>query len=207
MSSYAIQDEDKWEIPALGVVSSWFGVIIIGVTAVSQIINYPGQSSPAEGLKVILIALLLASLLYVLIVGNRNVKLAAVPLIINLWTLIIIQFVPFETMWERLRFRWNLPNYQQIIYLVETGQLQPDAQGEVMLPAPYQYLSAHNGRILTRTHEGTIELIFFTRYNTPQDFSGYFYRADDTPPTMNEFGGRWRHVAQVRPNWFFCESS
>ncbi len=204
MSSYTVQEDEKWEIPALGIVSGWFGVVLITITAVSRIIS---QSSViADGLATILIALLLASLVYVLLAGGRNLKLAAIPLILNVWTLLIVEFVPFEQVWEQARFRWHLNGYQEVIYLVESGQLRPNEQGEITLPAHYHSLSADNGRILAETDEGMTQIIFFTRYNAPRDFSGYLYRSDNTPPRMSEFGGRWRHVVQVRPNWFFCES-
>ncbi len=197
------------EFPSLGLFSVWFGVALVGVTAISRIFTaytFDLESNPLlDGLYFALIALILASFFYLTMRANGRVKQAAVPLIINLSTLLIVRFVPFGGLWQDLRFEWNQARYQTVVQLVESGAIQPDEQGLARLPPQYRQLSA-GGVIKVDTSNGAAKILFLTAVSSPTNFAGYLYHADNAPPQPGEFDGRWRYVAQQRPFWFFCAS-
>ena len=198
------------DFPSLGLFSTWFGAVLIGLTAVLQ----AGQAGRdgywalplVEGLKFVLVALILASLFYLPFRADRGVKWAALPLAINVGTLIIVQLVPFSDLWETLRFRWRMSQYEAVAQMVEAGELLPGESGVISLPEAYRYLSADNGRIWAETDDETITLFFFTERNAPRNFAGYLYRSDNNPPQQGDFLGRWRYVAQKQAHWYFCIS-
>jgi 4-amino-4-deoxy-L-arabinose transferase-like glycosyltransferase len=198
------------DFPSLGLFSTWFGVALIGLTAVLQANassrgGYWAQPL-VEGMKFVLVALILASLFYLPFRAERGIKWAALPLMINVGTLIIVQLVPFATLWEAARFRWRMSHYEVVVQLLETGELVPGESGTVLLPEAYRYLSADNGRIAVETNGETTAIFFFTERNAPRNFAGYLYRSDSNPPQQGDFLGRWRHVVQKQANWYFCIS-
>jgi hypothetical protein len=211
MSQTILSDDlYKPDFPSLGLFSTWFGVVLIGLTAVLQ----AGQTSGGrywaqplvEGLQFVLVALILASLFYLPFRADRGVKWAALPLAINVGTLIIVQLVPFADLWETLRFRWRISQYEVVVQMVESGELLPGETGMVNLPEVYQYLSVDNGRILVETEGENTAIFFFTERNAPRNFAGYLYRSDNNPPQQGDFLGRWRYVAQKQAHWYFCIS-
>ncbi|MCB9420373.1 MAG: hypothetical protein H6667_11230 [Ardenticatenaceae bacterium] len=208
MSSY---DYDNYglEFPPLGLISIWFGVILIGITAVatlfidsSHLWNNPFLASLQLGL----VAFIFGSLLYLLLKAGENMKVAAVPLVINVGTLLIIRFVPFGNLWQELRFQGNLLRYEEVVELVESSALQPDADGYIALPFRYRNLTADGATIRLNVNDGVTRIFFYTSRTSPQSFSGYFYSSDNNPPQTDQFNGRWRYVVQKRPYWFYCSS-
>ncbi|MCA9961745.1 MAG: hypothetical protein R3E31_04720 [Chloroflexota bacterium] len=205
-----MQESYPQEFPALGVVSAWFGVALIGITAVLHILSTAPDATPmaslVDGLRFILMAFILASLLYLAVRASDGVSTAVLPLFINLSTFIIISFVPFAALWQEFRFNWHWQEYAQVAELVENGDLQPDVAGFAQLPWRYRHLSADGGTIMIDRQSGVTRVFFFTRRVSSWNFAGYMYRADSNPPQSGEFGGRWRQVVQKRPLWFYCVS-
>lgn len=209
---HSLSSDDLYrpDFPSLGLFSTWFGVVLIGVTAVLQ----TGRSDPGgswadplvEGLQFVLLALILASLFYLPFRAERGVKWAALPLAINVFTLIIVRLVPFADLWEAARFQMRLGHYEAVVALAEAGELVPGESGVIYLTDPYRYLSTDNGRIVIKTEGETTAIFFFNERNAPRNFSGYLYRSDNSPPQLGDFQGRWRYVEQIRPHWYFCIS-
>ena len=208
---HSLSSDDLYrpDFPSLGLFSTWFGVVLIGLTAVLQTNQSTGSTwaDPlVEGLQFVLLALVLASLFYLPFRAERGVKWAALPLAINVFTLIIVQLVPFADLWETARFQMRLGHYEAVVALVESGELVPNESGVIYLAEPYRYLSTDNGRIWVQTEGEAIAIFFFNERNAPRNFSGYLYRSDSNPPQQGNFLGRWRHVDQIRPHWYFCIS-
>ena len=130
----------------------------------------------------------------------------AAMVVFNVGTLIIVQLVPFSDLWETLRFRWRISQYEAVAQMVESGELMPGESGVINLPEAYRYLSADNGRIWVETEGETTAVFFFTEKNAPRNFAGYLYRSDNAPPQQDDFRGRWRYVAQKQAHWYFCIS-
>lgn len=189
------------EFPVLGVVSLWFGVVFVGVTAVAQALR-GSKDTVANSMEVILFALILASGVYLAFrAGQGSLPLAAVPLLINVGTLIIVQGVPFADVWENVRFQSNFSAYEQVIDMVASGELPPGDDGFADLPYRYRRLS-ENGRVLIHQADGVTRVFFFLD-NSVVGLTGYLYRSDGAPPQA-EFGGDWTAVLRKRPSWYFC---
>lgn len=197
------------EFPPLGLISIWFGVVLIGITAVSNLFldaSHLWNNPILASLQLGLVAFIFGALLYLLLKAGENVKVAAVPLVINVGTLLIVRFVPFGTLWQELRFQGNMLRYEELVQLVESGALQPDADGYAALPFRYRTLTNDGDTIRISTGDETIRIFFYTSRHSEQNFSGYFYSSDNNPPQTGEFNGRWRYVVQKRPYWFYCSS-
>jgi hypothetical protein len=208
MSSY---DYDNYgpEFPPLGMISIWFGVILIGITAVSHLFidsSHLWNNPVMTSLQLGLIAFIFGSLLYLLLKAGENLKVAAVPLVINIGTLLIVRFVPFGGLWQEFRFQGNMLRYEEVVELVESGALAPDADGYARLPFRYRNLTDDNGTIRIDNSDGVTHIFFYASRHSPQNFSGYFYSADGSPPQTGQFNGRWRYVEEERPYWFYCSS-
>lgn len=208
MNSY---DYDNYgpEFPPLGLISIWFGVVLIGVTAVSHIFldsSYLWNNPVMTSLQLGLVAFIFGSLLYLLLKAGDSLKVAAVPLVINVGTLLIVRFVPFGSLWQEMCFQSNMLRYEEVIQLVENGVFAPDAAGYAILPFRYRSLSDDGRTIRIETSDEATRIFFYTNRQTDKNFSGYFYSADNNPPQTGQFDGRWRYVVQKRPNWFYCSS-
>ncbi|MCP4422860.1 MAG: chromate transporter [Chloroflexi bacterium] len=213
MSSYEetyISETYSAEFPPLGMVSIWFGVILIGITAVAHIFAafspQSGDNPIISSLQLGLVALIFGSLLYLLLRARDSVKLASVPLIINVGTLLIVRFVPFGALWQEMRFQWHWASYNEVVQLVENGDIQPDEQGYAALPFRYRNLVRDGAVIRIDKSDGETRIFYYTKHISPNNFSGYYYRSDNNPPQPGDFDGRWRYVAQKRPYWFYCSS-
>lgn len=203
-----VEDSYRPDFPSLGLFSTWFGVVLIGLTAVLQLSQSRSlwAKPVVDGLQFLLVALLLASLLYLSLGAGRGVKWAALPLAINLGTLIIVQWVPFADLGEAWRFRWRLNQYEAVVQLVESGTLLPGESGAAVLPEAYRHLSVDNGRIWVESDGAETAVFFTTEQAGLGNFAGYLYRSDGNPPQPGDFGGSWRFVEQQQTNWFFCIS-
>ena len=213
MSSYEetyVSESYSPEFPPLGMISIWFGVILIGVTAVAHILasssSLPGDNPVTTSLQLGLVALIVGSLLYLMLRARDSVKLAAVPLVINIGTLLIVRFVPFGGLWQEMRFQSHWADYNEVVRLVESGVIQADEQGFATLPSRYRALVHDGSAIRIDKSDGITRIFYYTKYQSQQNFSGYFYRSDDNPPQPDDFNGRWRYVVQKRPSWFYCSS-
>lgn len=133
-------------------------------------------------------------------------KQAILPLVINIGTLAIVHFVPFTSIWLELEFRVNWSDYNEVVKLVEDGEIQPNERGLVLLPPEYRHLSKGGGEVIIDTSGGVTRVFFFTFRGVLDNFSGYMYRSDDNPPRREGFWGDWKQIVQKRPHWFFCAS-
>jgi len=203
-------DEMNAEFPALGVFSTWFGLVLIGLTAVTELSGsrvQPVWTEPLlSGMKFILIAFILASALFLAVRISFGMKLAAIPLVINVGTMMIIQLVPFDSLWEELRFSWQQQSYTAIVDQIQQQQIQPNFEGKAPLPLHYRHLSDDAGQVWVSQRGEQLFIFFPTEYAGPQAFSGFLYQANNQLPQDGEFGAKWRLVEEKRPSWFFCVS-
>ncbi|MEZ4591901.1 MAG: hypothetical protein R3D55_12290 [Chloroflexota bacterium] len=198
------------DFPSFGLVSIWFGAILTTLTMFT--FATPGSEGSyltlplVQGLKFLLMAMLLASVFYLPLNAQHGVKWAALPLFINVGTLMIVQLVPFTQLWEAARFHWRVGQYENVVQLVEGGQLVVSENGTILLPEEYRVLSPVDGRIAVETSGGITSIFFFTEQKGPLAFAGYLYRSDMNPPQQGEFMGRWQYVLPKQDHWYYCVS-
>lgn len=138
---------------------------------------------------------------------RKNRKWASFPLLINIGTLLIIIFVPFTSMWLNWQFNSNWQEYNEVVQLIEDGEIKPDENGAIRLPPKYRHLSKGGGWIEVEKKDGVTRIFFYTFVGVLDNFSGFMYSSDNSPPKRGDLGGDWKQIEQQRPNWFFCASS
>ena len=209
MAQSVYEVDAQREFPSLAVFSIWFGVLLIGFTAVTHLAvgerNQAWMDPFSTGMRFTLFALFLASIGYLIFNAHAGLRLAALPLFINLGTIMIIWLVPFSGLWEELNFRWQTPNYQAVANMVAAGTIVPDVEGVAYLPQQYRHLSAENGRIQIIQHGEATEILF-VQERQGTGFSGYIYVSDNSPPQTGDFNGRWRYIVQKQTKWFYVVS-
>lgn len=198
------------ELPPFGVVSIWFGGVLVLITAVTQIIQQTVQpiwTHPLVSvLELILMGMIAGSILFLAANHQYGIKIVAIPLLVNMGTLLIIQTVSFDRMWEDARFAAMSYGLSEVVTKVESGELMPDSAGYVVLPLGYRHLSSNGSRIQVDQRNGIVTVLFYGKYNSPNEFTGYVYRSDNSPPPADIFGVQWRLLNQRRERWYFAVS-
>ena len=193
----------------LGTVSAVYGVVIIAVTALQWLLaEYvtPFCMGPLMLImQVALLVLIAVSVASLPLQIRRDWRLGILPLAINLGVLATLWFVPFTRLWLALEFRMNWQGYNEVITLVETGEIQPTGQGLATLPPEYCRVS-RDCEILIDTSDEVTRVFFFTFRGVLDNFSGYMYRSDSRPPELLDFGGDWHEVKEVKPHWYWMSS-
>lgn len=193
----------------LSIASVLFGIVVIEATALQW--EFEESLTPfCMGpvlllLHGVLLILVLTSAIHLLIQVGRNWKLAVLPLAINLSVVAILWFVPFTSLWLAREFRMNWEGYNEVVALVEAGEIQPYSYDLAPLPSEYCRLS-RGCEILIDRSDGVTRVFFYTFRGVLDNFSGYMYRSDDSPPEPSSFGGDWHEINQVRPHWYWMAS-
>jgi hypothetical protein len=194
----------------LTVLSNIFGIILIATTFWQwDLVDYVTPFLVGPLLLCLLGGLLtpiIASVIHLIVNLKQRLSRAFQPLLVNLITLLLILFVPLTEIWLDLEFRLNWSGYNEVVQMVIEGTLEPDDIGLVRLPAEYRHLSKGGGDIIVDSSDGTLSVFFFTFRGILDNYSGFMYRSNDTPPTGEYTIGDWRQVIRKRPHWYFCVS-
>ncbi len=193
----------------IAAISIFYGVIIIMFTAVQWIIiDFLGPFLVGPLLLCLwsgFLILLPGSIIYFIFQFNKNIKKACLPLLINVFTILILVFVPFTAIWLNIEFRLNKNAYDEVIKMVENGELQPNSIGLTRLPPEYRRIS-RGGDIVVDKQDHVTSVFFYTYRGVLDNFSGYMYRSDNSFPPPDFMGGDWVQVERKQPKWFFCAS-
>lgn len=129
-----------------------------------------------------------------------------IPLIVNVITILILYFVPFNSLWLDLQFRMNKSGYEKVIEMYENGKLnQPSKSGYIELPFGYRRFSKGGGDIIVDNSDGVTSVFFYT-YRGIGNSSGFIYRSNNIPPPQFLMQRDCYQLEQIEPKWFFCAS-
>lgn len=192
----------------LAVICIVYGVVIIAITALEWIlveILTPFMMAPLQLLSwAVLGLLILVSMIYFAARCRKNLRRSSLPLLINTVVVLILWFVPFTDIWLNLEFNVNKNKYDQVVQMVERGDLHSVAY-VTQLPPAYRSISRGGDVIIDRS-DGVTSVFFFTFRGVLDNFSGYMYRSNDALPPENFMLGDWVQIKRKRPYWFFCAS-
>jgi hypothetical protein len=135
-------------------------------------------------------------------------KSAGSALLVNSAVICLVAFLYWTNSRIEFGFRWRLSGYEDVVRLVEYGELRANDNGYATLPEDYQWLS-DGGEIMIIHHENLTSVIFFTQLGFPGEYYAIAYRSDDSIPenyTDDRCDGGWRVQANI-PKWFVCISS
>ena len=197
-------------VSVLAIVCICFGFLLIATTALQWILVdflTPFLMAPIMlFLWAGLAGLTFASIVYLVAQFRKNVRRAVLPLLINGVTFLILWWVPFTTIWLDLEFRLNYQAYNEVVRMVEDGRIKPNDIGLAKLPPEYRHISRGGGEIKIERDDGVTSVFFYTFRGVLDNFSGYMYRSNDTPPPQDFMGGDWVQIERMQPYWFFCAS-
>jgi hypothetical protein len=135
---------------------------------------------------------------------------AGVPFLIQVFALMVTFFLPLDSWITDLDFRLNLTKREEVVRMVGTGELKPNISYNdelIYLPAGYRYLSRGGGEIMVEQQKGGYRIFFFTYRGILDNFSGFMYRPDDSPPQNDDFTSDWIQIVKLRDHWYFVASN
>jgi len=144
------------------------------------------------------------SLLYIFY-GAGKQKLRAIALAsTNLIALGIVIFFPFTRLLVDVDFHLNLDRRERVIYLIQSGKLQPESGRQtMMLPMELRYLSKGGGEILIEKASGNLEIFFFTYRGILNDYSGYLYSSSIRNSSNAALIRGCREIINIQDHWFW----
>jgi hypothetical protein len=156
--------------------------------------------------QLVFLFLIFLSVIYIVFETKKDGWRAILPLVVNIIVLGVIMYVPFYSLHVNLEAnvvdaRKN--DFKQVISFVESGKLIPDEDGTIVLPEKFKELSS--GQIISVDTSDGVLSVFFYNFGLLDNYSGYMYRSNDTPPPV-ELIGDWYLIERLEPFWYYCAS-
>lgn len=132
------------------------------------------------------------------------------PLLIQITTVLIVIFIPFNTIVLQLNFSNHFKERTEVISKIQNGTLQPNVTyntSVIHLPREYDHLSKGGGDIIIEEVNGETLVFFYTFRGILGDFSGFIYSPHNRKPNINSFGGDFKEIVKMAENWYFVASS
>jgi len=158
--------------------------------------------------QIVFLFLIFLSVLYMVFETKNDGWGAILPFLVNMIVLSVIMYVPFRPIRVSIEarvFEAKKNDFENVILLVESGELMPDQSGTAVLPEQFKDLS-HGQTISINTSHGVISVFFYSSVGVLDNFSGYMYRSNDTPPP-GELIGDWYLIERIKPFWYYCVSA
>jgi hypothetical protein len=163
------------------------------------------------GLWIALLGSFIWSAIHLIEARKRGARSMLAPLAVNVVTLLMVLFVPFDFITTELDFRLHYNARMAVVKEVVAGKLDDrirlsGGRGDfITLPAGRSYLST--GGDIMRWRRQSAELIFFFGVRgILSSFAGFVYSTDGTPPQQDDFGGNFVEIDHLRDNWFYASS-
>lgn len=150
------------------------------------------------------------SFIYIIFNLKQHKAKVLLPFLINIITILIVFYVPFTEVWLYLDFHTNLSERQQVILLVESGELKPNVVNNdslIALPEEYQNTTKGRGDILVQKKGNKKMILFFTFRGISENFSGFVYSPDNQKPSSGDFSGDFKQIQKIKDRWFWVASS
>lgn len=159
------------------------------------------------------IALIFATvifLIYSVVYATKNAKYikqrAFFPLIIIVASILLAVFFPFTKIILNLDFKLNYDARNEVVAMIENGELKPDSSNEnlITLPKKYKGLSKGGGEVMIESFFDHEAYIFFTFRGILDNYSGFIY--DPSYEALQELGREYFEVKQLTGSWYYCSS-
>ncbi len=143
--------------------------------------------------------LVLVSIGNLILKRKDDLKPVIITLVVNISSLIIILSIGYILKPFDLYFQWRLEKYNEIITLVEDGQIQP---GITNLPVQFEHLS-DGGVVQVTKNDKNWSVFFYKHRNLLKPSAGYLYRSDSgIPISEDDCLIDWDQLNY--PNWWYC---
>ncbi len=149
------------------------------------------------------------SLVHLILSFKRDRLRAVLPLAVNALLLVLLFTVPFTAITLDLNFRWRLAEREEVVSMVESGELGPVSPGEMKsfdLPRKYRHLSRGGRVAVQRDKDGTASVLFYTFVGVLDNFAGFIHRADEGKPSSHDFAGDFKTMEKQKDHWYWGSS-
>ncbi len=132
---------------------------------------------------------------------------AYAPLVVQIVSAVVVITVPFTSIMLDIDFRLRHKEREAVVSKVLSGELKPNIQHNsslIHLPDRYRHLSKGGGVVVVERHDGATYIFFYTFRGILDNFSGFMYRSDDTPPRDGDFAGDFFESKRLEKNWYWA---
>jgi hypothetical protein len=154
-------------------------------------------------------ALALTALAFAVLLPFRRWKhrgsASLLPLLFCIIVFVVTGFVDFTHVWLRTNFTLGRPAREEVVRLINAGELRPNVAHNaslIRLPWRYRELSLGGGEVMV---EGD-KVFFFTFRGILDNFAGFVYRPQDSPPQDGEFAGEFFIVEKMDDQWYYVSA-
>ena len=152
----------------------------------------------------ILVTMIVAAVYFFINYKLKGV-ITALPLLIQLISLLILIFVPFTAIILKIDYNCNLEERQKVVSMIENGELALGKNGLIQLPPDLKHLSKGGGEIMVDRKDGTLKVLFFTFRGILDSCAGWAYRSEGEP-NRNDFNQDIHEWKKMKENWFYISS-
>lgn len=131
------------------------------------------------------------------------------PFVIQLITILLWFFFPFNQINLDLNFRIHQDKREEVATKIENGVIKPNVPNSpslIQLPKEYTQLSKGGGDIVVETKGKAKSILFFTYRGMIDNFSGFVYNPNDNKPSKSDFNGDFKQIKKVYKNWYYVSS-
>ncbi len=131
------------------------------------------------------------------------------PFFIQLITILLWFFFPFNQINLDLNFRIHQDKREEVATKIENGVIKPNVPNSpslIQLPKEYTQLSKGGGDIVVETKGKAKSILFFTYRGMIDNFSGFVYNPNDNKPSKSDFNGDFKQIKKVHKNWYYVSS-
>ena len=136
----------------------------------------------------------------------RKGIIAFIPIIIQLFTVLIITFVPFTDIWLKINFIHYRSERETIVQEIYNGELIPNIKHNskiISLGKEYPYVSMGGNEIIINEYDGYKNILFYTFRGILDNYSGFLYVPEGGTP----LGGgdttemKEADIIKLKENW------
>jgi hypothetical protein len=196
-----------------------FAICILGAEIIVNVFRWPLvnvftvflEPILEDGLWIALLGSFVWSIVHLIRARKRGPQLMLAPMAVNVLTLLMVLYGPFDFITTQLDFDINYSARMAVVREVSAGKLDgrirvSGGRGDfIVLPLRQSYLST--GGEIMRWRRPNAQLIFFFDFRgILSSFAGFVYSTDGTPPRQDDFGGNFVEIEHLRENWFYASS-
>ncbi|MBP9718100.1 hypothetical protein KBD59_02270 [Candidatus Gracilibacteria bacterium] len=154
---------------------------------------------------IVFVIALIWSLIFCLMEFKRQKKIALLPVLINIATLIIVLFVPFTAITLKINFYLNLDRREEVVEMIKNGAITPTSPSNdsIALPGKYKYLSSGGGDVIVENNGIEPNVFFFTYRGVIDNFAGFAFQSGDSEPQKYDFGCEYVELQKIKDHWFW----
>ena len=140
----------------------------------------------------------------------RSRRIASLlPLAFFILCFVATGFVDFTRLWLRANFRLARTNREQVVRRIALGEFHPNVSYNsalINLPAAFKHLSLGGGDVVIQRRGAQTKVLFFTFRGILDNFAGFVYASDGSPPQNGDFLGDFFIIEKLDDKWYYVSA-